>query len=538
MTRSLTPTAPLAAPIRRPARRAVAGLAALLALTAAASAGGTAYTTVQLGNWADPATWDQGTVPGGGPADQAYLAHDVTVDSIVPDVAAVNVLEGDELGLRIVAGALLDTNQLNVATTPGVPAWVEQTGGTVTPGLLRLGLQGPGSYELSGGTLQTGRVEVGEFMGTVSGRLSVRGAAATATVDEFIVFTGGSLDIFPSAAGAAGLTTIATSTVVLDGAELAIRPTYAAEVGDSWDLFTYSLGMAGSGFASIPPLNGMEFALDTSTPGVVRAVVTASPYPFVGNQCADAIPLQLGVQQAGTFSLATLDGPATSCDLPFVITDLWFSYTHTGAVSTSVTAELRDDTGATKTYTALELWDGCGGAVIACAGNEFDVTQPAAVTWTAQPGATYRLRAALLGSGPHPYTLDLFEDGGWADVGGGSPGVNGVPTLTGTGVLLDGETAGLELTDGPVSAPALAWLSLASNPFPALGGTVHAWPFVNQFFFATSPNGEISLNTTWPAGVPAATDLWIQFLCADGSVPDGITLSNAIRGTTPLGFIP
>ncbi len=121
----------------------------------------------------------------------------------------------------------------------------------------------------------------------------------------------------------------------------------------------------------------------------------------------------------------------------------------------------------------------------------------------------------------------------FVDVGGGSPGVNGVPTLTGSGSLQSGTTAGIDLVAGPPSAPALAWLSVASTPFAALGGTVHATPFVNQFLFPTDVAGAVSVSTTWPAGLPSGVDFWIQFICQDVTVPAGLTLSNAVRGTTP-----
>jgi hypothetical protein len=124
-------------------------------------------------------------------------------------------------------------------------------------------------------------------------------------------------------------------------------------------------------------------------------------------------------------------------------------------------------------------------------------------------------------------------DGPWVDVGGGSPGINGVPSLSGSGSLLAGSTAGIDLVNGPNSAPALAWLSVNSLPVSALGGTVHATPFINQFLLPTNASGEVSVSTTWPAGLPSATDFWIQFICQDVSVPAGLTLSNGLQGTTP-----
>ena len=124
-------------------------------------------------------------------------------------------------------------------------------------------------------------------------------------------------------------------------------------------------------------------------------------------------------------------------------------------------------------------------------------------------------------------------DGPWVDVGGGSPGVNGVPSLSGSGSLQGGTPFGIQLVSGPPSAPALSWLSVNSMPISALGGTVHATPFINQFLFGTDGAGEVALNSTWPAGLPSATDFWLQFICQDVTVPAGLTLSNGLQGTTP-----
>ncbi len=77
---------------------------------------------------------------------------------------------------------------------------------------------------------------------------------------------------------------------------------------------------------------------------------------------------------------------------------------------------------------------------------------------------------------------------------------------------------------------ALAWLSLDPVPFPALGGTVHAHPFVNQFLVPT-PSTPTTINTTWPAGVPVGTTFTLQVIAQDGTVPDGLVLTNALRGT-------
>jgi hypothetical protein len=68
---------------------------------------------------------------------------------------------------------------------------------------------------------------------------------------------------------------------------------------------------------------------------------------------------------------------------------------------------------------------------------------------------------------------------------------------------------------------------------PALGGTLHAFPFAQQFFLGTDPAGSSVVSTTWPTGFPMGTTFWIQYLMEDLTVAPGILLSNGVQGTTP-----
>ncbi len=119
------------------------------------------------------------------------------------------------------------------------------------------------------------------------------------------------------------------------------------------------------------------------------------------------------------------------------------------------------------------------------------------------------------------------------DIGGGTAGVAGVPHLRGLGPLTAASTVSLELRRAPPSVLMLGWVSFAPVPFMALGGTVHAFPFSSQIPFSSNAQGALSLSTAWPAGVPPGTNLWIQFLLQDLSVIHDITLSNAVKGTSP-----
>lgn len=134
-------------------------------------------------------------------------------------------------------------------------------------------------------------------------------------------------------------------------------------------------------------------------------------------------------------------------------------------------------------------------------------------------------------SGPVTITTAV---GSWTDLGGGAPGINGTPSLSGNGTLAGGCPVGVVLTNAPPNALMLAWGSLAPMPFPAIGGIVHAYPFNVQLFFVADATGTFVGNTTWPKGFPPGTSVWFQFVVEDLSVPDVLTLSNGLLAITPV----
>ncbi len=121
----------------------------------------------------------------------------------------------------------------------------------------------------------------------------------------------------------------------------------------------------------------------------------------------------------------------------------------------------------------------------------------------------------------------------WQNLGCGTDGAGGVPYLELAGTQLGGDPVTLSLVDGPPDALLLAWLSFASTPLPALGGTVHAHPFAVQVLAATDAGGMLHASATWPTGVPLGTDTFWQVIAADPSTLHGLVLSNAVRGISP-----
>ncbi|MHC5212376.1 MAG: choice-of-anchor Q domain-containing protein [Planctomycetota bacterium] len=131
------------------------------------------------------------------------------------------------------------------------------------------------------------------------------------------------------------------------------------------------------------------------------------------------------------------------------------------------------------------------------------------------------------------YEKQRGAQGEWLDLGGGTTGVNGPPTVVGDGALVGGTPVSLTLTAAPSGGLTLLWVSFQSVPQDLLGGTIHALPFALELPLFADGSGMLPLSSTWPQGLPAGTQIWFQFLLADATVTPGITLSNALRATTP-----
>jgi plastocyanin len=164
------------------------------------------------------------------------------------------------------------------------------------------------------------------------------------------------------------------------------------------------------------------------------------------------------------------------------------------------------------------FYSGFGGAV-----NTFEVTFDDAgeICFVCEPHVAF----AMIGH----ITVEKF----WSDLGGGTSGINGPPTLTADGPLTAGSPLTIDLVDAAPSTPILLWLSLAPMPIDALGGTVYAFPQAVQFIRTSSAAGSFSQGLAWPAGIPGGIGLTLQFLILDLSVPQEIVLSNAVLATTP-----
>lgn len=130
---------------------------------------------------------------------------------------------------------------------------------------------------------------------------------------------------------------------------------------------------------------------------------------------------------------------------------------------------------------------------------------------------------------PAVLRVEVSEVPPFVDLGGASVVGAGDVELEGQGGLTPGNPFTVTVR-GAQPPLAVAWLSLGPTPFPALGGTVHAHPYINQFFLQTGA-GDVVIQSTWPAGIPAGTPFWLQVIAQDLTVADGLVLSNALRGS-------
>jgi hypothetical protein len=186
------------------------------------------------------------------------------------------------------------------------------------------------------------------------------------------------------------------------------------------------------------------------------------------------------------------------------------------------------------------VWTESGGAKQA---NEYffgeGVPMPAGELLTEMMGVSRDGRTFLAryeGAGANPngaIIVELAAPDIWADLGGGTTGFNGVPTLLASGPLTAGSDLTIDLAQAPTNALMLFRASLSSTPVNAVGGTLHANPFDLQLPLFADASGEFSLTSAVAAGAPSGQDIYFQFIVQDGSSIFGITLSNAVTAATP-----
>jgi hypothetical protein len=126
----------------------------------------------------------------------------------------------------------------------------------------------------------------------------------------------------------------------------------------------------------------------------------------------------------------------------------------------------------------------------------------------------------------------IFSVSRWSDAGSGLPGLDGIPSLTGEGGLIDNTEARLELTGARANTTATLLLGFAlvvdsasSTLVPTTDATVSG--------MLTDNDGGLTFSFEWPTGFTSGTTIYHQFLIDDPQAPGGVARSNTVAATVP-----
>jgi hypothetical protein len=127
----------------------------------------------------------------------------------------------------------------------------------------------------------------------------------------------------------------------------------------------------------------------------------------------------------------------------------------------------------------------------------------------------------------------LLEPPTWISLGGAVAGSNGTPSLTGSGDLVGGQPVALALTNAKPATPVTLIIGVSQLGLPFKGGTLVPDPNVLIFGLPTNGHGNLTLNSTWPSGLPSGFTFYSQYWIPDSMGPAGFAASNGLSGSTP-----
>ena len=164
------------------------------------------------------------------------------------------------------------------------------------------------------------------------------------------------------------------------------------------------------------------------------------------------------------------------------------------------------------------------GAVTVNGGLSFDDPAPCSgsgvVAAVADPTQVY----AAIRFTDHPGDL-------WIDLGHSNDDANGLASLVGTGELTAGSPVSLTFDGHP--SHATTFLVLGADTACIEIGAGDLIPTPDHISVVTADaNGDWTLTSTWPPGIPAGTSVYVQTLFFSATAPDGLAASNAVSATT------
>ena len=136
---------------------------------------------------------------------------------------------------------------------------------------------------------------------------------------------------------------------------------------------------------------------------------------------------------------------------------------------------------------------------------------------------------AIAGGFPLTESVLITLPDSFNDLGGGTLGTLGIPTLEGYGWLNPGMSAGLSLENAATGSVAVLTYGGTYTPTPLFGGIVGPLPADGFLFFPTGAAGEVDFTFTWPVTMPSGVQLYVQYGILDASATGGISLSNTVR---------
>lgn len=119
----------------------------------------------------------------------------------------------------------------------------------------------------------------------------------------------------------------------------------------------------------------------------------------------------------------------------------------------------------------------------------------------------------------------------WANLGGALAGTLGAPALVGEGALVAGTPVTLTIEGALGNAPATFAIGTSELGVPFKGGTMVPDPMLWIAGLSVAPDGTLAIGTTWPAGVPAGTEIYVQAWIVDAGGPKGFAATNGLVGT-------